>query len=115
MNYKKFTIFIIAMVLMVAAIISMSSDLFSPYISFTEAKKRNNDYVQIIGKLDKKNPVLTTELGFSFTMRDDQSNTIKVYSNESKPQNFDHAEQIVLKGRYKPKQKHFEAKEILVK
>lgn len=103
------------MVLMVAAILSMSTDLFSPYISIVEAKKRSADYVQIIGQLDKKNPVKTTELGFTFTLKDDKNNSIDVYSSKSKPQNFDHAEQIVLKGRYKPNKKHFEANEILVK
>ncbi len=84
------------------------------YVNFTEAKDRMRT-VEVKGKWIKEkdskfDPVRNT---FTFYMKDDFNNEMKVILDGAKPNNFDVAEAVVAKG--KVKDGDFYAKEILTK
>lgn len=115
MKNKRIIIFITALVLLITSIIVLSDDLMSPYVSFSDAKKKPGTYVQVIGKLDKTVPLEQSEGGFSFSMKDDNDHQLKVTHNEAKPLNFEHAEQVVALGRFDGEKNIFEADKLLIK
>ena len=115
MKNKRIIIFVTALILLVTSIIVLSEDLMSPYVSFSDAKKKPGSYVQIIGKLDKAHPLEQGEKGFSFSIIDDSDTLLRVSHNETKPLNFEHAEQVVALGRFNSKKDMFEADKLLVK
>jgi cytochrome c-type biogenesis protein CcmE len=105
----------IGLILLVTAIISLSDDLFSPYVSFEYAEKHPGKYVQIIGKRAADAEIIHTESGFTFTMIDEAGSRLTAFHNGVKPQNFEHTEQIVALGKYSADKKIFEADKVLVK
>jgi cytochrome c-type biogenesis protein CcmE len=115
MKKRNMAILMVALALLAAAVYFMSDDLLSPYVTFKEAKSNAGKYVQIIGRLDKSIPVLHQEGVFTFTVKDKDESTMKVIHRGIKPQNFDQTEQIVLLGKYNPKDEIFTADNILVK
>ena len=112
---KKILIFIIALILLVVAILSLSDDLLSPYVSFQYAEKHPGKYVQIIGKRQKDSQVIHSSSGFSFILEDKNGSTLSAFHNGIKPQNFEHAEQVVVLGKFSQDKKVFEADKVLVK
>jgi len=112
---KKILVFIIGLILLVTAIISLSDDLFSPYVSFEYAEKHPGKYVQIIGKRAADTEVKHDAAGFSFTLIDDKGNRLNAFHSGVKPQNFEHTEQVVVLGKYSSEKKLFEADKVLVK
>jgi len=112
---KKFLVFIIGLILLVTAIISLSDDLFSPYVTFQYAEQHSGKYVQIIGKRAKDSGVIHNTNGFTFTLADESGSNITVFHNGVKPQNFEHTEQVVVLGKYSSEKKLFEADKVLVK
>lgn len=112
---KKIIIFIAALVLLVTAILSLSDDLFSPYVTFQYSQQHPGKYVQVIGKRDKAAEVKHDAAGFGFTLHDDKGNKIDVYHNGVKPSNFEHTEQVVILGKFSAEKKLFEADKVLVK
>lgn len=115
MKNKKILIFIIALILLVIAIISLSDDLFSPYVTFQYAEKHPGKYVQIIGQRAKDTEVTHDTSGFAFTLIDEKGNRINAYNKGIKPQNFEHTEKVVVLGKYSLEKKIFEADKVLVK
>ncbi|OHD63761.1 MAG: hypothetical protein A2176_14595 [Spirochaetes bacterium RBG_13_51_14] len=115
MKHRNVIIFIVGLALLVVAIFSLSENILSPYVPFTEAKAGGGKYVQVIGNLDKTVPVVHREGGFTFTVTDKDGSKMKVLHRGTKPQNFEHTEQIVLLGKYRPDVDIFEADRILVK
>ena len=115
MKNKRIIIFLVAVVFLVAGILVLSKDIMSPYVSFAEAKRKAGTYVQIIGTLDKESKTVQVEGGFSFSMKDDANDSISVISSESKPVNFEHADSIVVLGRYNAADELFNADKLLVK
>jgi cytochrome c-type biogenesis protein CcmE len=112
---KKIIIFIAAIILFVIAILSISDEIFSPYVTFKYAKENPTKYVQIIGKRAKDSRVLHDSTGFSFTLADDKGDELKIFHSGVKPQNFEHAEQIVILGKYESEKNLFEADKVLTK
>jgi cytochrome c-type biogenesis protein CcmE len=112
---KKILVFIIGLILLVTAIISLSDDLFSPYVTFEYAQKHPGKYVQVIGKRAVDAEVIHSESGFTFTMIDEAGSRLTAFHNGVKPQNFEHTEQIVALGKYSADNKIFEADKVLVK
>jgi len=112
---KKILAFIIGLVLLIAAILSLSDDLFSPYVTFQYAEKHPGKYVQILGKRAKDSEVIHSASGFTFTLTDDAGSMLTAFHNGVKPQNFEHTEQVVLLGKYSAQKKIFEADKVLVK
>ena len=112
---KKILVFIVGLLLLITAILSLSDDLFSPYVSFEYAEKHPGKYVQVIGKRATDSEVIHTSAGFSFTMIDEAGSRLKAFHNGVKPQNFEHTEQIVALGKYSADKQIFEADKVLVK
>ncbi|MEO8399126.1 MAG: cytochrome c maturation protein CcmE, partial [Ignavibacteriaceae bacterium] len=84
------------------------------YVNFTEAKDRMRT-VEIKGYWvkDKDSKFDASSNTFTFYMKDDFNNEMKVVLDGAKPNNFDVAEAVVAKG--KMKQGYFHAKEVLTK
>ena len=114
MKKTRIIIFIIIIALLIVAVLSLSDDVMSPYVSFAHAKKHGGSYVQIIGVLDRETPVKHHEKGFSFTVVDGASR-MKVFHDGPTPLNFEHADKIVLLGKYSLDSDVFQADKVLVK
>ncbi len=71
------------------------------YTDFTYAKKTGNT-VQVTGSWDKsENYDYNAETNtFTFTMTDEKSNSSKVVYHGAKPNNFDIAPMVVIKGQF---------------
>lgn len=115
MKNKKILVFVIGLILLVTAIISLSDDLFSPYVSFEYAEKHPGKYVQIIGKRAADTEVIHNAEGFTFTLIDEAGSRLTAFHNGVKPQNFEHTEQVVALGKYSADTKIFKADKVLVK
>ena len=115
MRNKKIIIFIAIMVLLVIAVLSISDNIFSPYVTFKYAKENPAKYVQIIGKQAKDSKASQDISGFTFTLTDESNGELIVFHNGVKPQNFEHAEQVVILGKYSLEKKLFEADKVLTK
>ncbi len=115
MKYRNVIIFIIALGLLVAAVFSLSEDILSPYVPFREAMESPGKYVQVIGKLDKSLPVAHREGEYSFTLVDKEGTKMNATHRGTKPQNFEHTDQVVVLGRYNASGNQFEADKVLVK
>ncbi len=115
MKSKKILVFITAVVLIIIAIIFFSNDLFSPYVTFAEAMKNNGRYVQIIGTLDKRKSVQYRDGHLYFDVSDETNTRISVNFAGNKPVNFEHADKVVLLGRYDQAGTVFRADKLLVK
>ncbi|MCL1865153.1 MAG: cytochrome c maturation protein CcmE [Spirochaetes bacterium] len=115
MKNKKIIIFIIIIALLVIAILSISDNIFSPYVTFRYAKENPAKYVQIIGKRTKGSKITHDSAGFSFTLTDEKGEELEIFHSGVKPQNFEHAEQIVILGKYSLEKKLLEADKVLTK
>jgi cytochrome c-type biogenesis protein CcmE len=115
MKYRNIIIFIIGLGLLVAAVFSLSENILSPYVTFSEAMSNPGKYVQVIGRLDKSEPVVHKEGEYSFTVVDKNGTNMRVTHRGTKPQNFEHTDQVVILGKYKAGDNLFEADKVLVK
>jgi cytochrome c-type biogenesis protein CcmE len=115
MKYRNILIFTAGLALLVIAIFSFSDDILSPYVPFREAKSNPGSYVQIIGSLDRSAPVIHSEGSYTFTVIDRDGTKMRVVHTGTKPQNFEHAEQAVILGKYRTEGDLFEADKVLVK
>jgi cytochrome c-type biogenesis protein CcmE len=113
MKTKYIIIGIIALGFLVLAYFSFDSSKID-YSDF-DAAKESQKTVQIIGKLDKKNPIdYRSEANvLTFTLIDELNTSEFVTFNGPKPNNFDLAPMVVVKGRYESGK--FIAKEIMTK
>ncbi len=115
MKSKKILVFISAVVLIIIAILFFSDDLFSPYVSFAEAMEKSGKYVQIIGTLDKNESIDIRDGHLFFTISNEEKTSIPIDYEGSKPVNFEHADKVVLLGRYDSASRVFKADKLLVK
>ncbi len=115
MSYKRIAIFLIAVVLLVVAIFSLSDDLMTPYVPVKKAKSNAGKLVQIIGKLDPAKPLRHADKKFFFSIIDDNNSKIDIEYNGVKPQNFERADQIVAIGKYNAERNVFVSDKLLVK
>ncbi len=113
MNYKKILLICIIIFFVIIAIYSMQG-VITPYVSFAEAVA-SEDFVQVIGKLNKSIPINYSEEYFTFTLIDDKGDEMAVLYRKTKPLNFEHASQIVVLGSYKRDKNFFEADKLLIK
>jgi cytochrome c-type biogenesis protein CcmE len=113
---KKSSIFgLIVIAIAIAVIISTYSNS-SSYGTFSDAKKTNSE-LQIIGHLDKQKPLYYDAAKdanyFSFYVKDKAGEECKVVFTNTKPQDFERSEQIVLTGQMEGTE--FHASKILMK
>jgi cytochrome c-type biogenesis protein CcmE len=115
MKYRNIIIFIIGLGLLVVAVFSLSENILSPYVPFSEAMSSPGKYVQVIGRLDTGASVVHREGEYGFTVIDKDGAKMSVTHRGTKPQNFEQADQMVMLGRYKAGDNMFEADKVLVK
>jgi cytochrome c-type biogenesis protein CcmE len=114
---KKSYIFALALVAVaIAAIMSTVSDS-STYASFGIATENPGREYHVVGKLNKDKPQdyrpeINANL-FAFYMTDNEGKECKVLLNQTKPQDFDRSEQIVIIGKMAGEE--FHASEVLMK
>ncbi len=110
---KTITGVIIILVFLVIGFMSFMDSKIE-YVNFTEAKERMRT-VEVKGQWlkDKDSKFDGTSNTFTFYMKDDFNNEMKVVLDGAKPNNFDVAEAVVAKG--KMKDGYFQAKEVLTK
>lgn len=111
---KKYLIGIIAAVIFVSlAIYSFNSSKIE-YSDFSAAKE-NGKTVQVIGSWIKDMPYKydTDNNTFLFSLKDEKGGVAEVFYHGSKPNNFDIAPMVVVKGKYEGNR--FVASEVLTK
>ena len=115
MKYRTVIIFIVGLAMLTLAVIVLTDNIVSPYVTFARAKKDYGSYVQVIGRLNRSVPIRHAPDGFSFTLVDKEGTSMHVVHRGPKPLNFEHADQIVLIGTYSAERDIFEADRVLVK
>ena len=94
-------IIILVVVIIIAIVITTLSDA-STYSDFSEAGRKPGKEFHIIGKLDKTKPVeydaQQNANQFSFYMIDMKGTEKKVIYHNSKPQDFEKSDQVVIIG-----------------
>ncbi|MEI6123086.1 MAG: cytochrome c maturation protein CcmE [Bacteroidota bacterium] len=97
-------IIVIAIIIGIGVVISFMLNM-DTYSNFSQAKKTPNKEQQIIGTLNKKKPVkydtVNTTVYFTFFMLDDQGTEMKVFFKDSRPQDFEKLQQVVVTGQIK--------------
>ena len=115
---------IVLLVLIIAAIAALISlmpkgggNLMSSYESIASAKDKPGKFVHVVAKIDKTKPIeydaLKNPNYLSFTAIDSLGGSVKVVYKNAKPDNLEHSERLVMKGKMEADQ--FECNEILMK
>lgn len=116
---------IILLVLIVAAIATLIAlmpstggvESLSSYESIAGAKEKTGKYVHVVAKLDKTQPIdydaIKNPNYLSFTAVDSIGGKVKVVYNNAKPDNLEHSDRLVMKGKMNGDV--FECNEILMK
>jgi cytochrome c-type biogenesis protein CcmE len=85
----------------------------TPYVSFKEAKASQGRVFQIMGPLDRSQPIEFNGT-LNFTIKEEKTGeTIPVRFKKSKPASFDQATQVTAIGSWNGE--YFEARKLLVK
>jgi cytochrome c-type biogenesis protein CcmE len=99
---KSHIIGIILIALAIGAIFASLGDA-STYATFSIAEKNEGKEFHVVGKLNKSEAMIYTPEQdpnlFVFYMKDSDSTERKVTLHQSKPQDFEHTEQIVAIGK----------------
>ena len=100
---KKTYIIAIIIIAISIGLITTSLSNASTYGNFAEAFENPNSKIQVVGYFNKeKELVYNPEIdpnSMSFYMTDKEGKECKVVLNQSKPQDFERSEEIVLKGK----------------
>jgi cytochrome c-type biogenesis protein CcmE len=109
-------IILIGIAIMIICLLVYSAD-FSTYDTVSSAQKKPGQFVHLIAKLDKTQPISYDPINnpnyLSFYVVDSLGGKAKIVYHNSKPGDLEKSERIVLKGRmFKD---HFECKDILLK
>ncbi len=115
MKYRVILIPALGLVFLVIAVLSLSKNILSPYVPLDTARARAGSYVQIIGTFDRSVRIVHDDGKFSFRLVDANGATMDVEHGGPVPQNFEHAEQVVLLGAFNSDRGIFEAEKVLVK
>lgn len=99
---KTHILAILVAVVALGAILSTVADS-STYVTFEEAAEQPGKEYHVIGTLNKNKAVVYDSRNnpdeFSFYMLDNNGEEMKVIYDDSKPQDFEKSEQIVLVGK----------------
>jgi cytochrome c-type biogenesis protein CcmE len=102
---KKIHILILIVVVAAIGVIMSLSVNSSTYAGFSEASAKPGREFHVIGKLSPGKPIdfdaRKDANSFSFYMLDDKGNEMKVRYTDSKPQDFEKLDQIVVIGKMK--------------
>jgi cytochrome c-type biogenesis protein CcmE len=101
---KVHILLLIVLVAAVGVVLSLSTNT-STYAGFNEAKQHQGREYHVMGKLSEGKPIeydaLKDANSFSFTMIDEEGTEMLVRYNDSKPQDFEKLDQIVVIGQMK--------------
>lgn len=114
---KKLHIFLlVAVAAAIAVMISYTTNL-TTYDTIASARQKPGQYVHLIAKLDRSQPVQYDPLKdpnyCAFNITDSLGGVTKVISQKPKPADLEQSERIVLKGRMK--EDGFHCDDILLK
>lgn len=123
---KKIQIFGLVIVAIAIGIIVSTAGDASTYVDFSKAKEMasdgDNESIHVVGKLKKNTAGQILEMEyrpevdpnyFTFTLVDNNNVAQKVVYKNTKPQDFDKSEQVVVIGHMEGS--HFNAEKILMK
>lgn len=114
---KTHIIFLVAIAALIVGLLTLATSDLSTYDSISSAKQKKGQFVHMIAKLDKSQPVeydpIKNPNYLAFYATDSLGDKVKVVYANSKPTELEKSERVVLKG--KMTDAHFECKEILLK
>lgn len=85
----------------------------TPYVSFAEAKASKDRVFQVMGALDRSQPIVFNGV-LNFTLKEEKTGeTIPVRFKKSQPASFNEATQVTAIGTWNGE--YFEARKLLVK
>lgn len=100
----------------IAVLVSFTGNL-TTYETIASARQKEGKFVRLIAKVDKSKPVEYDPARdpnyMTFTAVDTLGNTATVIFRNSKPQDFEKSERLVLNGKWQNGQ--FECKDMLMK
>ncbi len=109
-------IILVGIAALIGGLLAYSVD-FSTYDTINSAKNKPGKFVHLIAKLDKTQPIeydpVKNPNYLSFYAVDSLGGQTKVVYHNSKPQDLERSERIVMKG--KMQEGHFECNDILLK
>ena len=115
-KYRNIILFAIGLAFLVTAVFSSHATIFSHPMSHSgKHNQAAGGTSRSSAALDRSVPVKHSEGAFTFTLADKEGSKMNVIHRGTKPQNFEHTEQVVLLGRYKSDSGLFEADKVLVK
>src|SRR5437016_1594859 len=98
----------IALLVLIAASIGVLLSFLrgaSTYDTIDTAREKAGKYVHLMARLDKSQPIQYDAIKdpnyLSFTAVDTTGQSIKVIYHSARPDNFEMAEKLVLKGKYR--------------
>jgi len=113
---KSHIVILIAIMAAIIALLVYGVD-FSTYDSIDSAKKKQGKFVHIMAKLDKSQPIeydpVKNPNYLTFSVVDSLGGKTRIVYRNSKPQDLERSESIVMKGRMQAD--HFECSDILLK
>jgi cytochrome c-type biogenesis protein CcmE len=113
---KIHIIILVSIATAISVLISFMGSL-SSYDTIATAKRKPGSFVHLIASLDHSQPVEYDAVKdpnyLTFTVLDSLGASVKVVYRNSKPENLETSERLVLKGAVKDS--HFECSEILMK
>jgi len=111
---KKLVIGLIMIIIFSAYAFYNFQSAISPYSTFTQAASRDGQTQVLAFLIDKENIAYNRQTGsLNFTLQDEEGTLAFVTYRGAKPNNFEHAESVVVIGSFKGN--HFEAERLLVK
>ena len=114
---KRIHIVIIIVIIVAIGIVITTLVSSSTYANFSTAKKHSGSAYQVIGTLNMHKPIVYDARkdanSFTFFMKDQDSNEMKVVYSGTKPQDFEKCDQVVISGS--AKDSVFYAKTLLLK
>jgi len=110
---RKILIGAVALACAVLAFYSLK-DSMRTYVPFSEARSSGRP-VQVIGVLDKSEPVRHFEGYYTMAVKDRDGTAMTIKHAAAKPANLEHADQVVARGSFNRESGLFEAEKVLVK
>ncbi len=115
---KLHIIGIVVIAMLLAIMVSTISDS-STYVNFTKAQEHEGKKYHVVGVLNRDkefiyNPEKNANL-FGFFMLDTEGKEMKVMFNDTKPQDFEKSEQIVVIGKVVGNEFHVAKGDLLMK
>jgi cytochrome c-type biogenesis protein CcmE len=113
---KTHIILLVLIAVSIACLISFMGNV-TTYETVASARQKEGKFVNLIAKLDTKQPVeydpVKNPNYLTFTAIDTLGHSIKVIYHNTKPTDMEKSERLVLKGKVSGD--HFECKDILLK